>query len=287
MFQFRFFLLLLVFATSAGFVKGEEQPDFIVEGDVILKSWWHSGRSPIRKKTFFEVDPMITPTHRFVVDADFQFRIETPPTRKIGHVESIAALEPPADFILVPGNITYSAQYFGWFGVSEDQLGHFIDAVVDPLEAAGLEVHVCLGDSDVSYGVLDWIKAREGGLRYSFLYGGVRFICCGMYPDAETVEWLKTISNDLPVVVFWHHNVSGAYSADNDAPGGQWWTEEERKAVFDVLTVRFDTKAVFVGHWQYSTIYYYRGIPVVLVGGDKFCVTDIDSEKNLHFSLEK
>ncbi|MFQ5729925.1 MAG: metallophosphoesterase family protein [Waddliaceae bacterium] len=304
MLRFRFFqnlfLLALAFTSTLRGVGGEADQflerellgtdpfeEFQGDGEQLKGLWGHSGTSPIRIKTHVEVDPTVTPTYRFVADADFQIGSDSQLVRKEGHIEQMISMDPQPDFLITPGDLTHHARTCSYWFLYQDELGDFIKTIVDPLEAAGMDVFVCAGNHDEKSGMIDWIKKREGGERYTFLYAGLRFICCGLYPDKDTVEWLQTISTDRPVVAFWHYNVSGPFSADPGALGGQWWSEEERDAVFDVLLSRFDTRAVIVGHWHHSKLYEYRGIPVAVVGGRKFCVVDIDSSNNLSFSFQQ
>ncbi|MFP4354640.1 MAG: metallophosphoesterase [Phycisphaerae bacterium] len=95
--------------------------------------------------------------------------------------------------------------------------------------------------------VKQMVEQRNGGLFYSWDVDDVHFVCLGEYPTLDRQRWLAAdlarAGADVPVVLFFHYNILGAYS--------DWWTDEEKSSLADVIGP-FNVVAIFHGHWHTS-----------------------------------
>lgn len=209
-------------------------------------------------------------TTKFLVDSDLHFRHHITDYKK-NHVEKIIKEcdKEKIDALICPGDLTNN----GWdgshllcwkYGGDVDQLKPLKEEYVKPLEKH-LPVYLCHGNHDkyvprpyIHHGVLDYIKKKYGGLRYSFDINDIHFICLGLYPDEDGLRFLK---NDLikntnkNVIIFFHYNLVGSYS--------DWWSNSEKEDFYDTIK-NYKIIGLLVGHHHISKVDNWKGYPVIL-----------------------
>jgi len=108
------------------------------------------------------------------------------------------------------------------------------------------------------------VRARHGGVDYSWDVADVHFLCLDMFPDARTVEWMKQdlvgVGRDRPLVLFFHYSLEGPYS--------DFWEPQEKDAFASAIEGR-NVLAIFHGHEHRAGHYVWRGHPVFRPGSPK------------------
>lgn len=123
---------------------------------------------------------------------------------------------------------------------------------------------------------------------YSFDIGGVHFVC-GQLAAGDTtycesnMQWIaddlaKYASDGRPVVYVQHYGF--------DKWALEWWTEQQRTQLFDILD-KYNLAAFFVGHTHEQSVQHYRGYDIHQVnnawrdsdGNASFDVLRIDGKK--------
>lgn len=220
----------------------------------------------------------------FVHDSDIHFTDKGPRSDKKLNPDKIIELNP--DFTIVTGDLTdngYDGKSIGCFkyGGFSDQLSPLKDNYVHKLEDNGIPVYLCPGNHDrgrpnICYkAVHRYIIKRHGGLKYSFERNGIKFICCGEYPD--DLKWLKKQlkkANDRPIFIYFHFNLIGPFS--------NWWSEKEKDKFYQVIKDYPNLQAILVGHWHRSENHTkWNNIRVIRSSGRGFTLIgfDIKEEK--------
>ena len=118
---------------------------------------------------------------------------------------------------------------------------------------------------------------------YSYDIGGVHFVCGQLCAGDTTycesnMQWIsddlkKYASDGRPVVYVQHYGF--------DQWALEWWTEEQRQQLFDILAP-YNLAAFFVGHTHEASIQHYRGIPIYQVNN-----AWRDSDGNASFDVLK
>lgn len=214
----------------------------------------------------------------------------------------------PNALAILPGDLTENGYGYGMFlrcfpclcinnTKSIDEAGEFISVHRDLL-SVNKNVYMCIGNHDqgtdwFSYPIADYInlvhRANENGC-YSFVHGGIYFICLGKYPGTfelayfNMVHSINVADKNLPYVVFHHYNYEGPYS--------DFWTPAEKADAY----MCYDNKNILCilhGHIHLteqrsslSTLPSNKSIPVFCGSGmTSFGVITINDEPGL--SLRK
>lgn len=107
------------------------------------------------------------------------------------------------------------------------------------------------------------LNIHRSSRSYSFDIGGVHFVC-GQLAAGDTtycesnMQWIaddlkKYASDGKPVVYVQHYGF--------DAWALEWWTEEQRTQLFDILE-HYNLAAFFVGHTHTKSVQHYRGYDI-------------------------
>lgn len=218
----------------------------------------------------------------FIHDSDLHYDENS--SRKKNNVQKILDIDP--DFVVVTGDLTsngYDGSHFLCFnyGGDEDQLTPLKEKYVNVIENNDIPVYLCDGNHDngrnkIPYKpVLCYIKKRHGGLKYTFEYLGVHFICCSVYP--KDIKWLKKKLNKAknnPVFIYFHYNLIGRYS--------DWWSDKDKDKFYETIKDHKNIKAILEGHFHSSKIYNWRDFLVIRSAGKHFSVIQFDlSEKEI------
>jgi hypothetical protein len=83
-------------------------------------------------------------------------------------------------------------------------------------------------------------------------------------PTPDRVRWLirdlASVGHRAPVVIFFHHTLTGALSADWDPLA---------KASFGRAIAGYNVVAIFNGHWHYAGHHVWKGVDVFLPSSPK------------------
>jgi predicted phosphodiesterase len=190
-------------------------------------------------------------------------------------------------FVLLAGDLTDTS--------AQANFNSFQNDWIYPLTQTKTGIYLCHGNHDGDDGctkspVVKYIKQTYGDVRYSFDFGGVHFVCCGMYPDykksnpccfynncLDTITWLendlekmaqaqqnKSIQ-EMPIILFFHFNLTGDWS--------DWWSDENKNKLYGVLQ-GYNVLNIFTGHCHSTYTDVWNGIKTTCVGGDKFAICD-------------
>ena len=191
---------------------------------------------------------------QFIVDADPQFDDVKIRDTSCNNVDIIGDIVKNNDvkFMLVCGDLTHN----GSDGKSQlcsccipsgvpDQLTPFLDDYLYPIENMGIPVYLAHGNHDeyvswpyIRKPVLDFIQDRYGGLNYFFDVHvdtkdipGIRVVCCGKYPNEETLKWLEmTLVPSVGAYMFYFH-----YPCIGNLSGNDWWSKEEKSDFYSLI----------------------------------------------------
>jgi cytolysin (calcineurin-like family phosphatase) len=122
-------------------------------------------------------------------------------------------------------------------------------------------------DKHHSWHVLDRIRERHGGWRYSFDWDDLHLINLGEAADDEGLAFLardlEKVGRERPVVVYQHFPMKGPYSEDN------WFGRGDYRARFARALEPYNVVAVFHGHYHASGRYRWSGLDIYNVGAAK------------------
>ncbi len=212
---------------------------------------------------------------RILFNADPQIGNKWQRDRKEGHLRVMHRLKP--DAVCYPGDLTEDGADNYWirrcfFPGRQNQWGAFWREWVAPFELQGVDVLLCPGNHDNwRYGckkpVLEKIAAHHGrGLRYVQRYPAVRLrvLVCGVYPGDS--KWIANrLHPDEHNVLVWHYPPAG--------PQSDWWSDEHKQAVLDVLQGYRVT--VVTGHHHDSRSGDWDGVEYYVCGGDRILQLDV------------
>lgn len=168
------------------------------------------------------------------------------------------------DVVLVCGDLCDHG--YGRFCCSTDpdETSAFINEYYKPLKNTGTRVMCCRGNHDTYNGipieswqpVRKFIVSEYGDIKYSNVYGGVRFISCDIYPTEQIRNWLSLTSE--PTVLFWHYNLSGQYS--------EWWSDADKNSLFNIIKDK-NILCICTGHLHSTEQRYWNGIKEISGSG--------------------
>lgn len=135
-----------------------------------------------------------------------------------------------------------------------------------------LEVPVFEGagnhDRNKNWYVREQVKKRHGGRFYSFDLGDLRLICLGEAPDDQGLRFLaqdlSKIEPDVPVVIYLHYPLLGAYSND------QWFGRGNFRERLAEQLRGHRIVGIFHGHYHATGAYRWHGFDVYNVGSPKY-----------------
>ena len=159
---------------------------------------------------------------------------------------------------------------------------------------------------DSRYTMLNWIIQRHGNLRYVAKLTNqdgsecpLRIICCGVYADHKTCQWLKTqfetikkeAGRELPVIVVTHYD-------EQRGNNKNWLSDAEIQEFADTLDTYNNIQEVATGHSHSSYILHWqphgpegKTYFTNCAGGDKKLVSLYDAQGNrldtLFFKAQK
>ena len=226
----------------------------------------------------------------FLVDSDLHFKHEiiSTKTNNVNKIITLAQKE-KINALICPGDLTDNgwdgAHFTCWkYGGDYDQLTPYKEQYEKPI-SKHIPIYECAGNHDyyvppphIHHGVLDYIKSKHGGLRYSFDIDKLHFIALDRYPDKDGMNFLKDDikkHKDKDIIIFFHYNLTGPYS--------EWWSEDEKEKFYEVIKY-YKVKALLVGHLHSSMLSEWKGYKVILAGGPKIAKCIYDGENvNVEF----
>ncbi len=166
----------------------------------------------------------------------------------------------------------------------DEEFAIFQEEWVKIFSDKGIEVFLCRGNHDEDPFFNHKVLNENVPEKYSINLQGIRFICCGEYPNK--IKWLKNelskTGTKTPIIIFFHYNIVGVYSS--------WWSQEQKDefdnsiAEFFNVIKNYNIKSVFTGHWHKSYTYLWKNsIPVIGVGGEYFAIVEFDKEFKIIF----
>lgn len=177
------------------------------------------------------------------------------------------------DFVICDGDLTDTASDGCCCSKSVNELSNYIDNYVAPLEINGIQVKATIGNHDINRqkhpcaNVMKYIRNKYNATYswtdpdmsgcYSFMHNGVQFISLGVYP--KNLNWLKSVlpvDRKNPIVIFYHYNTY------KNEPFGDWWTETEKLAFYDIIK-NYNVLTIVNGHWHTSCITDWNGIRII------------------------
>ncbi len=117
------------------------------------------------------------------------------------------------------------------------------------------------GCSSTQYPVLHYIEKKYGSLNYSFYKKNVHFICLGMYPDKNGLEYLKkTLTTDKKTIIFFH------FSLDSDE---SWWPTTEKIDFYNQIIKHKNIICICAGHHHITEdkFIYFNDVPIRFLNG--------------------
>jgi hypothetical protein len=122
-------------------------------------------------------------------------------------------------------------------------------------------------DRNRDWFVREEIARRHGGRFYSFDFDDLHLVCLAEAPDDDGLEFLRRdldqIAAGVPVVVYFHYPLLGAYAENN------WFGRGNYRDRFDVALRGHNVIGIFHGHRHSSGRYDWRGWDVYNVGSPK------------------
>uniref|UniRef100_A0A6C0B3W0 Calcineurin-like phosphoesterase domain-containing protein n=1 Tax=viral metagenome TaxID=1070528 RepID=A0A6C0B3W0_9ZZZZ len=215
---------------------------------------------------------------------------------KIDHVHKIIQMkdEYNVQMVITAGDLTENGldgrSILCWRKNTHDELTPMIDKWVTPLENAGIDVLLTIGNHDTYTGqpyvykpVFEYIKKKYNATCYPLVYmehsgcytqktNNILFISLGIYPKN-----LKFLKKNLPkdkndaIIIFYHYNtVDEAYS--------DWWSDEEKEKFYEVIK-DYNILAIINGHIHLSYKKKWKGFTMLNGGGSKLIRMNMEDNK--------
>jgi len=202
----------------------------------------------------------------FILDSDTHFRYDGIRPDKKDNINKILNLttKETIDAVIITGDLTDTGGdgYASCWGSCEikrefNQLKLLKTELIDKLETS-TDVYLCNGNHDqyyssiianikyllriskYKYSVLSYIEKSHGSLIYSFYKGPIHFICLGLYPNKEAIDYLKKyLSFRMPTVIYFHYNLDAE---------PKWWTDSEKNIFYETIRTNTNILCVCTGH---------------------------------------
>jgi cytolysin (calcineurin-like family phosphatase) len=122
-------------------------------------------------------------------------------------------------------------------------------------------------DRNRDWVVRDQIARRHGSRFYSFDFDDLHLVCLSEAPEDEGLAFLskdlKALAPDVPVVIYLHYPLSGAFAEDN------WFGRGDFRDRLYLALQGHEVIGIFHGHRHTSGAYRWRGYDVYSVGSPK------------------
>lgn len=122
-------------------------------------------------------------------------------------------------------------------------------------------------DRNRDWFVREEIARRHGGRFYSFDFDDLHVICLAEAPDDDGLAFLRRdlerVARDVPIVLYFHYPLLGAYSQNN------WFGRGNYRDRLELALNEHRVLAIFHGHRHDSGAYRWRGHTVYSVGSPK------------------
>jgi Icc-related predicted phosphoesterase len=173
----------------------------------------------------------------------------------------------------------------------EDELTPMIKKWVEPIENAGIEVLLTIGNHDTYTGhpyfykpVFQYIKKKHNATYYPWIwmkYSGcytytrnnILFISLGVYP-----KYLKFLRKHLPkdknypIIIFYHYN-----TVDKEAYS-DWWNDKEKEQFYQVIK-DYNILAIINGHIHATYEKKWKNFTMLNAGGSKLIRMNMENDK--------
>ncbi len=174
---------------------------------------------------------------------------------------------------------------------TEDQLNPMIKKWVEPIENAGIDVLLTIGNHDTYTGhpyfykpVFQYIKKKHNATCYPWIwmkYSGcytytrnnILFISLGVYP-----KYLKFLRKHLPkdrnypIIIFYHYN-----TVDKEAYS-DWWNDKEKEQFYQVIK-DYNILAIINGHIHATYEKKWKNFTMLNAGGSKLIRMNMENDK--------
>lgn len=137
-------------------------------------------------------------------------------------------------------------------------------------------------DRNRDWFVREEIARRHGGRFYSFDFDGLHLVCLAEAPDDDGLAFLTrdlaALAPDVPIVLYFHYPLMGAFAENN------WFGRGDFRDRFERALKGHRIVGIFHGHRHSSGAYRWRGHDVYNVGSPKhgwwsFAVVRVTSER--------
>ena len=145
-------------------------------------------------------------------------------------------------------------------------------------------IYLCPGNHDTGHtfgkkfyknkSVFDVLK-NYGLESYCFFKENILFVCCGIYPDLNTRNYLRSlfrcVHKRIPVIMFFHYTISRPCHGFN---------EDEKEKFYNIIK-NHNVIAIINGHKHGTFEDNWKNIPVIGVGGYGFTVFSTSKKRKL------
>jgi hypothetical protein len=122
-------------------------------------------------------------------------------------------------------------------------------------------------DRNKNWYVREQVAKRHGGRFYYFDWGDLRLICLDEGPDAAGLEVLAEalagVERDVPVILYFHYPLLGAFSDD------QWFGRGDFRQRLARAIRGYRVLGLFHGHYHATGAYRWEGFDIYNVGSPK------------------
>ncbi len=189
------------------------------------------------------------------------------------------------DLVLMVGDLTDHGRFDDCDSVESEWEKFLFDWFYPISEKIGVQnICLCPGNHDTGYiygkkffkneSVFDALK-NYGLENYSFLKENILFVCCGIYPDLNTRNYLRLllrcVHKSIPIVMFFHYTISKPCHGFND---------DEKNEFYEVIKNR-NVIGIINGHKHGTFEDDWNGIPVFGVGGYGFTTFSVSKKNTL------
>jgi len=218
---------------------------------------------------------------------------------KIDHVQKIIKMKDEfnVEVVISAGDLTENGlngkRILCWRKNTFDELTPMINNWVKPIENAGINVLLTIGNHDTYTGqpyiykpVFEYVRKKYNATCYPIInmdysgcytknFHGILFISMGIYP--KNLKFLKKKlpkNKHSPIIIFYHYNtVDEAYS--------DWWSNKEKEDFYQVIK-SFNILAIINGHIHTTYKKKWKGFTVLNGGGSKLIRMNMENDKYIN-----
>ena len=218
---------------------------------------------------------------------------------KIDHVQKIIGMKDEfnVQMVISAGDLTENGldgkRILCWRKNTYDEVSPMINNWVTPIEKAGIDVLLTIGNHDTYTGqpyihkpVFGYIKRKYNAtchpiinMEHSGCYtkrkNNILFISLGVYP--KNLKFLKKNlprDNNDPVIIFYHYNTVNEQYSD-------WWTDEEKENFYQVIK-DYNILAIINGHIHLSYKKEWKGFTMLNGGGSRLVRMNMEGDKYIN-----